>query len=400
MYKEITVLILFSILILSSFIGSSEGIYLNNDLSDLKTMISSSILKSDKHPVFVEYFTQKNNPDNPIISNHLYNLFADLYPYSSEDCEFYFITLLTDVVEEAEKRALDYNIQNYPVVFFDGGFEEINGAQNTIEPYHNAIDSCKTRTTPNVEIEIQAEWFQCPCQKNILTDVTIKNNEEYEYNGQLIISVVLVDSIWSDRSKRPFNYVLIGFVTNEKITIGTGFEGIYQAHYDWTPSDIVVINNCDVYNFLVIASIISDDTGYIDDTSISRMSPGEQPTKPNKPIGTVKPSIKNSYEYKTSSSDLDGDQILYLWDFNGDYKHDTISEKFYSGEEAYIFHTWNLPGNKIIRVKAKDDNGLESFWSNPLPVSVTYNKNIFTSDYFKSFKILKRSPLFQMFYIK
>ncbi len=144
MYKEITVTILISILILLSFIGSSEAIYLNNDLSDLKTMISSSILKSDKHPVFVEYFTQKNNPDNPIISNHLYNLFADLYPYSSEDCDFYFITLLTDVVEEAEKRALDYNIQNYPVVFFDGGFEEINGVQNTIESYHNAIDSCKT----------------------------------------------------------------------------------------------------------------------------------------------------------------------------------------------------------------------------------------------------------------
>lgn len=389
MYKKITVSILISILILSSFIGGSEAVYINKDLTDIKTMITSNISKSDKHPVFIEYFTNKNNPDNPIISNHLYDVFTDLYPYSSEDCDFYYITLLTDVVEEAEKRAFDYNIQSYPVLLFDGGFEKVSGGQNSFDTYLNALNKCKTRTTPNVEIEIQAEWFQCPCQKNILSDITIKNYEDYEYNGQLIISVVLIDSIWSDRSKRPFNYVLIGYITNEKITIGTGFEGIFQAHYDWIPSDIVVINNCDIYNFQVFASIISDETGFIDDTSITRMSPGEQPTKPTKPIGKVRSSIKNSYEYKTSSSDRDGDQILYYWDWDGDYKHDTVSEKFNSGEVANISHTWNLPGNKIIRVKAKDDNGIESFWSDPLPVSVFCNKNINEYDYLKFLKIFR-----------
>jgi hypothetical protein len=44
--------------------------------------------------------------------------------------------------------------------------------------------------------------------------------------------------------------------------------------------------------------------------------------------------------------------------------------KFCFAFTGNIFHNWNLPGNKIIRVKAKDDNGIESFWSDPLPVSV------------------------------
>jgi hypothetical protein len=386
MYKKIIVIIIISFF-LSSLILTTSIISLANNSLVSKDIFTFRYPKSDKHPIFVEYFTEKNNIDNSIVSNHLYNLFANLYKYSSDDNDFYFITLLTDVVADAKIRAQDYNIQQYPVVFFDGGYKQLYGKQNTFDSYLDAVHICQEREASNVQIEdIEAIWVQVPCQKNILTDITIKNNGEIKYNGNLMISVVIIDSQWLDNSNRPFNYVIIGYIANEKISIGTGIENIYKNHFDWFPSDLIEINICDIYNFFVIATIFSEDTGFVDDTKVDRLVKGEQPTKPTSPIGKMDPIIKNSYEYKTSSTDPEGGQIRYLWDWDGDYIADESTKNFNSGEEAIIYYTWDQVGNNMVRVKAKDEYNIESFWSDPLLVSVIQPKQPIYYKYFNNFK--------------
>ncbi len=45
-----------------------------------------------------------------------------------------------------------------------------------------------------------------------------------------------------------------------------------------------------------------------------------------------------------------------------------------SGEIYEVNHTWDEKGEYEIRVKAKDEHGAESEWSDPLPVSMPRNK--------------------------
>jgi hypothetical protein len=41
-----------------------------------------------------------------------------------------------------------------------------------------------------------------------------------------------------------------------------------------------------------------------------------------------------------------------------------------SGELVSINHTWTNKGNFNIRVKLQDEHGLESDWSDPLPIKI------------------------------
>jgi len=47
-----------------------------------------------------------------------------------------------------------------------------------------------------------------------------------------------------------------------------------------------------------------------------------------------------------------------------------------SGQEVIASHVWNEQGEYDIKVKAKDDKGLESPWSDPLTVTMAKSKAI------------------------
>jgi len=48
-----------------------------------------------------------------------------------------------------------------------------------------------------------------------------------------------------------------------------------------------------------------------------------------------------------------------------------------SGVTAAATHIWDETGNYQIRVKAKDTNGAETDWSEPLPISMPFNQPSF-----------------------
>jgi len=120
------------------------------------------------------------------------------------------------------------------------------------------------------------------------------------------------------------------------------------------------------------------------------------PEKPLIPSGPeqIKPGI--SYSYSSSTTDVDGDLIYYLFDW-GD---DEISEwlgPYDSGETIEATHTWQSKGRYQIKVKAKDEHGLQSEWSDPLAISISKIKpfNAMLSfklkcfDYFSFFRIIQ-----------
>ncbi len=113
-----------------------------------------------------------------------------------------------------------------------------------------------------------------------------------------------------------------------------------------------------------------------------------KPEKPQKISGPKSGKYSISYDYNTSTTDFDGDQIFYKWDWEDDIKSNWFGP-FESGEEFNISHIWNEKGLYQIRVKAKDIYDTESDWSDPLPVNIAKNRALIDIDLLRIFEFFK-----------
>jgi hypothetical protein len=94
------------------------------------------------------------------------------------------------------------------------------------------------------------------------------------------------------------------------------------------------------------------------------------PNKPIKPSGTTIGTPKTEYSYTSRTTDPDGDQIFYMWDW-GDGNTSGWLGPYVSGTTVEASYTWTKPGTYDIKVKAKDNyNGAESEWSDTLPITI------------------------------
>jgi len=106
---------------------------------------------------------------------------------------------------------------------------------------------------------------------------------------------------------------------------------------------------------------------------------------PNKPTITGPSSGKagNSYSYSTSTTDPNGDQVYYWFDWD-DGTTSGWKGPYNSGQTVSASHIWAAKGTYQIKVKAKDDpngdgdlsDGTESVWSDPLPIRMPKNKAV------------------------
>ncbi len=100
--------------------------------------------------------------------------------------------------------------------------------------------------------------------------------------------------------------------------------------------------------------------------------PNLPPEKPAKPTGRITGQPGNTYMYSTETTDPEGDGILYQWDW-GDGNFSEWLGPYASGNSVSTQKSWTVKGDYSIRVKAKDIQGHESNWSDPLDVTMPYN---------------------------
>jgi hypothetical protein len=93
------------------------------------------------------------------------------------------------------------------------------------------------------------------------------------------------------------------------------------------------------------------------------------PNKPNTPSGPAKGKPGSLYLYRTSTVDLEGDPVYYMWDW-GDGNISGWLGPFVSGAQASAQKSWSIKGTYNVKVKAKDIYGGESDWSDPLSVKM------------------------------
>jgi len=117
------------------------------------------------------------------------------------------------------------------------------------------------------------------------------------------------------------------------------------------------------------------------------------PNKPERPSGVTSGKAGVEYTYETTAIDTDGDQIYYWFDWDDGSNSGWIG-LYDSGQIVAASHEWTSQGSYQIKVKAKDVNGAESHWSDPLSISMPksklYNDRPFLQQYPLIYQLLQR----------
>jgi outer membrane protein assembly factor BamB len=112
------------------------------------------------------------------------------------------------------------------------------------------------------------------------------------------------------------------------------------------------------------------------------------PDKPNI-SGPRKGMINTDYNYSAVTTDADGDNVSYYFDW-GDGTNSGWTSYVPSGTSVSLVHSWQKSGFFVIKVKAKDDYGKESDWGIlivKMPKDKTVNFN------YLLLKLLERFPM-------
>lgn len=155
-----------------------------------------------------------------------------------------------------------------------------------------------------------------------------------------------------------------------------GYNAIFYAEYnynDYYHSSRDTIEHMNIPYALKISKLAIATLSELSELTII-----ESPNKPITPQGPANGKPEVEYTYSTFTIDPQDDQIFYWFDW-GDESNSGWVGPFNSGEMAEASHIWTKKGTYSIMVKAKDTNGYESEWSNPLSVSMPKNKKYFNN---------------------
>ncbi|MDH7517080.1 MAG: hypothetical protein QHH19_01870 [Candidatus Thermoplasmatota archaeon] len=98
----------------------------------------------------------------------------------------------------------------------------------------------------------------------------------------------------------------------------------------------------------------------------------QPPNTPNTPSGPTFLNAGVSGTYSTNTSDPDGDQVQYRfdWDANGSHDYSDWTSFVPSGATGSMSHSWSNGGTYVVKAQARDAQNMTSDWSNGLTVFV------------------------------
>ena len=99
------------------------------------------------------------------------------------------------------------------------------------------------------------------------------------------------------------------------------------------------------------------------------------PQKPSLPSGPTSGKTGVDYTFSTSTTDPDpDDQLYYQWDW-GNEQSDWIGP-YASGQSIQAIHSWSTAGDYPVKVKAKDNYGSQSAWSDSITIQIVEGPQI------------------------
>ncbi len=99
------------------------------------------------------------------------------------------------------------------------------------------------------------------------------------------------------------------------------------------------------------------------------------PNKPDRPYGQTDGIAEEEYQYRSETTDPENEKIYYLFDW-GDGTDSGWVGPYNSGDQVIVSNRWYNKGIYSVIVKAKDETGIESLWSDPLIVKIMGDPNV------------------------
>jgi len=140
-----------------------------------------------------------------------------------------------------------------------------------------------------------------------------------------------------------------------KITIDSFFRGAWPGYV----ADIDSDGDIDI----VVGASFEDTLAWWENDL------NQQPSKPERPSGPTSGRSGIEYTFETVSTDPNSEQLYYIWSWGNENYSDWLGP-YNSGDECSTSKTWSEKGTYEIKVKAKNANGAESKWSEPLVMSM------------------------------
>lgn len=219
----------------------------------------------------------------------------------------------------------------------------------------------------------------------MIYNITVTDTSNNEITGpQMTVQVtdndkpVIVDHTPSvAHAGDPFTFNVT--VTDNNFVSGVWVEYWFDdnAHVNATMTNVggtqwektIAVNLTSVTLRYIISAIDGSGNWQHTGTNVVPIGPDYPPETPQRPTGSASGKIHIQYTYNTTTTDPNNDQVYYKWSWGDGNISDWLGP-FTSGELASAQHIWNTRGSYEIKVKAKDEHGLESDWSDPLPITM------------------------------
>jgi hypothetical protein len=246
-----------------------------------------------------------------------------------------------------------YGIPGWPLTFFDGNYQQINGNDPDLLP--GTITTCGNRVVADIDASLSVQWLG---NGQLSFTLTIQNNGGSQYNGHIRVFITEIVSRYLTHGGANYHHGCLGFAFNKDISITT--YGTYIDSTTWDGNDHSDSSGNDFGditsdNILVILGVYNSNDGYIDETVATTPQTTQTNRSPTKPIitGVTNGSTNVSYTYTVVSTDLDDDTLQYTFDW-GDSA--TNSSGFLPNGTSYTAnHSWTTPGPHTITVTATDN---------------------------------------------
>jgi len=169
------------------------------------------------------------------------------------------------------------------------------------------------------------------------------------------------------------------YVFNHDGTVASGWpQTIYDSGHQGTINPSPLITDLDGDGDIEIVASSCYNSVYVFDVSGScNVNTFDWPIFQHDLYHTGLLSVLNNSS--PTIPDIDGDQISYIVDWGDNSTLETYGPEE-SGVEVIASHTWSEEGTYLIKVKARDENGLESDWGIlevEMPVITISSVNIF-----------------------
>lgn len=253
------------------------------------------------HTVLAEYASKSTCPHCPAASSQLNSI------YNSGDCDFYYVTIVTDKITELSllaqshlaKRLNELGVQYVPDVYFDGGYKHEQGAQPDESHYRTDIVQSGERTVPDIDLNLDVEWKVGSILK---ITVTVQNNEPEEYNGHLRVYITEIESRWSDAQSNQYHFAVLDIPVDRSLAVVQQSPAVKQQNqprplgntYTFTKwwSGDVAQDNC-----MVVATVFDSDADYaVQTVSAVPASSGAVPASKTNGNGYTNITVQEAFE--------------------------------------------------------------------------------------------------------